>query len=225
MHTPEFLKKINKYKELAEAGKLKIGEYMATLALEPPIEAIKEQKFAGNYKYLNIEYVLNIADIIFQGQWSYEVIRYSAEFNACCVHVAITYYHPVLHRMVRIDGVGAEALNSMDFSVKLNQNGKEIKNNSVEGAFPTAKTNALKNGLKVLGNIFGRNIADFEQSFSRKIENAEDAILKGNLETISRIEKSYNTDSLAKVIQDNTGCWSEDVKEAASKRLDFLTNN
>ena len=140
---------------------------------EHPYISVKDK--SGNtvkYKYIPIEQVLNTLDIVFSGMVSIEVLDTKTAFNAMIVTIRLRYFHPVFKVWMHQDGVGAASL-----QVDKNASPTDmtaIKQEAVTMALPKAKTEAIKNAAKELGNKFGRGLnkgTDAEFIGSTQIKN------------------------------------------------------
>lgn len=147
-----------------------LSKFKTLLSKQPDIKKVKEHPFISvkingqtvKYKYIPIEEIQNNLDSLFLGLYTIEVRDVKTFVNSVMVTLRINYFHPVFKMWLFVDGVGASSLqvnkdkNPTDLS--------ELKQDSVVMALPKAKTEALKNAAKELGNKFGRSLNKDVQS-------------------------------------------------------------
>ena len=131
------------------------GEFKALLNQNPNKAWVKDHPFASNVKYLPIDKVETMLDMIFQ-QWRVEVLSITQLAQSICCTVRLHYYNPVSESWSFHDGVGAVPLktdkgySAADLS--------HIKSDAVATGAPAAKSFAIKDAAEHLGKLFGRDI-------------------------------------------------------------------
>ena len=158
----------------------------------PPDKWVRVNKYANNSRYLPIDKVEYMLDVIFQ-EWKVEVLKTSSLFNAVETTIRLHYKNPVTGEWAFHDGVGAKELQTQAGTGTLKQDFSNINKSAVEIALPIAKTNAIKDAADHLGRIFGRDlnrteIATYTEKYHRS--NAERESL------IKFIEKAEDTTTL-----------------------------
>lgn len=194
-----------------------LGKFKKMLSGQPDKKKVKEHPFISikingkqqPYKYIPIEEIQNNLDSLFLGLYSIEVRDTKTFVNSVMVTVRINYFHPVFKMWLFVDGVGASSLqvnkdkNPTDLS--------ELKQDSVVMALPKAKTEALKNAAKELGNKFGRTINKDTQSEFILIDSIRSMLTGVSINDINKqkeydrikahIEKSQSLDELEQVAE------------------------
>lgn len=130
---------------------------------------IKSQTIGGREVfYLPIEKVEYLLTKIF-GLWYAEVVRYEQVFNAVTVHVRLHLVHPYTGEPWKVDGVGAEEVQTKKGAAASDL--ANINTGAVAMAFPAAKSEAIKNAAKSLGKYFGRDLNRKDTISSEEYEN------------------------------------------------------
>lgn len=173
-----------------------LGKFKKMLSKQPDSKKVKEHPFINikvkgqnqPYKYLPIEEIQNNLDSLFMGLYSIEVRSTSTFVNSVMVTVRINYFHPVFKMWLFVDGVGASSLqvNKDSNPTDLNQ----LKQDSVVMALPKAKTEALKNAAKELGNKFGRTLNKDTQSEFILIDSIQAFLTGVSIDDINK-QKEY----------------------------------
>lgn len=122
---------------------------------EPKSEWIKENKYAGNSKYVPIGVVETLLQKIFK-TYKVEVLREGVMFNAVYVTVRLHYLNLINNEWAYHDGVGAVQLQTKQGTSPADL--QNINNNAVMMALPMAKSYAIKDAAENIGKIFGRDI-------------------------------------------------------------------
>lgn len=122
---------------------------------EPKAEWIKENKYAGNSKYLPIGIVETLLQKIFKS-YKIEVLREGVMFNAVYVTVRLHYLNLMNNEWTFNDGLGAVQLQTKQGTSPADL--QNINNNAVMMALPMAKSYAIKDAAENIGKIFGRDI-------------------------------------------------------------------
>lgn len=131
-------------------------EFQKLFSKKPQPSAIKKNKFANDSEYVEIGYIEMKLDQITKGLWNTEVKDVKLIGNSICVTIRLSVFHLSYKTWIHRDGVGACAIevkkdaHPTDFT---QLNAKAIQKN-----LPVAKSEALKNAAKSLGNIFGRHL-------------------------------------------------------------------
>ncbi len=173
----------------------------------PQKKWIKSQMLGGREVfYLPIEKVEYLLTKIF-GFWYPEVMHYENEFNAITVHVRLHLWHPYTGEKWPVDGVGAEEIQTKKGASPADL--ASINYGAVAMAFPSAKSEAIKNAAKSLGKYFGRDLNRKDTISSEEYENdvmrwaaTEDqhrsitAVLAdcSTIEQVKEIQESYGKD-------------------------------
>lgn len=133
----------------------KKGALNVLLNQNPPSGFVQKHPMSGNY-YIPIQNIEFLMTKIF-GSWNVEILRESLIANSICVTVRVHYVCPLTGEKQFQDGAGAQPLQTdkgkspTDFSA--------IKNDSVQKAFPSAESYAIKDACQKIGKIFGKDIA------------------------------------------------------------------
>lgn len=133
----------------------KNDQFNLLLNQEPVAGWVKENKFAGNTKYIPIEKVEFLLTRIFQS-WRVEIMREGALFNSVYAAVRLHYLNPVTGVWEYHDGVGAMPIQT-DAGKSAADLGA-IKSSAVQMALPGAVSYAIKDAAEHLGKLFGRDL-------------------------------------------------------------------
>jgi len=133
----------------------KKGALNVLLNQNPPESFVKLHPLAKT-PYIPIQTIEFLMTKIF-GSWNVEIMRESLIANSICVTVRVHYKCPLTGESQFQDGAGAQPLQTdkgkspTDFTA--------IKNDSVQKAFPSAESYAIKDACQKIGKIFGKDIA------------------------------------------------------------------
>ena len=119
------------------------------------IKWLKNHPTAKNVKYLPIDKIEILLDMIFQ-EWRIELLSVSQLAQSVCVTVRVHYKNPITGEWSFHDGVGASPLQTN--AGKSAADLANIKNNAVQLAAPAAKSYAIKDAVEHLGKAFGRDV-------------------------------------------------------------------
>lgn len=131
-------------------------EFQKLFSKKPAPGAIKKNKFANDSEYVEIGYIEMKLDQITKGLWNTEVKDVKLIGNSICVTIRLSVFHLSYKTWIHRDGVGAcpievkSGSSPVDFS--------QITAKAIQKNLPVAKTEALKNAAKSLGNVFGRHL-------------------------------------------------------------------
>lgn len=111
---------------------------------EPKKEWVMEHPEFKGYLYLPIDKIELMLGRIFI-RYNIEVIREGVAFNGNGVFVVVRihYFDVLTEKMAFMDGVGAYACKTKE---------------DLQGSFPIAKTNAIKDAADHFGKVFGRDL-------------------------------------------------------------------
>ena len=139
-----------------DLNKLFKNEQFNLLMSQKPNEKwIKENKFAGNSKYIPVGVIETLLQRIFKC-YRVEILREGTAFNSVYVTVRLHYTSPVTGEWEFHDGIGAVQLQVKQGSSAAQL--ENINNNAVMMAFPMAKSYALKDAAEHIGVLFGRDL-------------------------------------------------------------------
>lgn len=183
----------------------KNDQFNQLLNIQPKQDWIKENKYAGNSKYMPIGVVETLMQKLFK-KYRVEVLREGAMFNAVYVAVRIHYWDGIANDWNFHDGVGAVQLQTKQGTSPADM--QNINNNAVMMALPMAKSYAIKDACEHIGRLFGRDLnrkdyLEFEADKSMSVDNIN------NQKEILRISKHI---SESKTLQD-----LEEVKDYCEK--------
>lgn len=133
----------------------KSDQFNALMNHNPRPEWIKENKFAGNSKYLPIGIVETLLLKVFK-QVQVEVLREGQLFNSVYCAVRLHYVSPVTGEWQYHDGVGAAQIQTKAGSSPADL--AAINNAAVMMALPMAKSYAIKDAAEHFGRLFGRDL-------------------------------------------------------------------
>lgn len=122
---------------------------------EPNPKWVKENKYAGNSKYIPIGVVETLLQKILK-DFRIEVLREGTMFNAVYVTIRLHYKHPVSGEWSFFDGTGAAELQTKAGSSAADLGA--INKGAVMMALPMAKSYALKDACEHFGKLFGRDL-------------------------------------------------------------------
>ena len=123
----------------------------------PKKDWIKENKYAGNSKYIPIGIIETLLLKMFK-TFRVEVIESKQMFNSVAVTVRLHYPSPIDGKWTFHDGVGAVELQTKAESGTLKPDFSNINKGAVMMALPMAKSFALKDAAEHIGAIFGRDL-------------------------------------------------------------------
>ena len=131
------------------------GELKGILNQEPAKSWVKDHPFAKGVRYLPIDKVETMLDMIFQ-QWRVEVLNISQLAQSICCTVRLHYLNPITKKWSFHDGVGAVPLKTdKGFAAS---DLAHIKSDAVSTGAPAAKSFAIKDAAEHLGKLFGRDL-------------------------------------------------------------------
>lgn len=131
------------------------GEFKGILNQQPAPAWVKDHPFAKGVKYLPIDKVETMLDMIFQ-QWRVEILGISQLAQSICCTVRLHYLNPVTGEWSFHDGVGAVPLKTdKGFAAS---DLAHIKSDAVTTGAPAAKSFAIKDAAEHLGKLFGRDL-------------------------------------------------------------------
>ncbi len=171
----------------------KNDQFNALANLAPKNEWVKENKFAGNSKYLPIGVVETLMQKIFK-KFRVEVLNTSTMFNAVCVTVRVHYWNGIDNTWDFHDGVGAMQIQTKSGASPADL--QSINNNAVMMALPAAKSYAIKDACEHIGKLFGRDL------------NRKDTIA---FETDNSINKVNDTKEIQRITDFIADATSEDM--------------
>jgi len=122
---------------------------------QPNPNWIKENKYAGNSKYIPIGTVETLLQKLVK-EFRIEVLREGALFNAVYCTVRLHYLHPVTNQWSFFDGTGAAELQTKSGSSAADLGA--INKGAVMMALPMAKSYAIKDAAEHFGALFGRDL-------------------------------------------------------------------
>jgi hypothetical protein len=138
-----------------------LDELLTMLGEQPDKRFVKAHKYLKKEDgtpvvYQEIGFIEAKMDQIFRGLWNRKVVHQQNVANGYTVTVEVSVYNWVANVWITRSGMAAKAFQlekgaqPLDFS--------KIKPTSIEGTIPNIQTEAFKNAVKSLGNIFGRNL-------------------------------------------------------------------
>lgn len=147
---PALIEGSNDIKTYTEQGKFK-----ELLNQQPNKAWVKDHPIAKNVKYLPIDKVETMLDMIFQ-QWKIEIKSVNQLAQSICAVVRLHYLNPITNEWSYHDGVGATPLKT-DKGASAAELGA-IKNDAVATGAPSAVSFAIKDAAEHLGKLFGRDL-------------------------------------------------------------------
>jgi hypothetical protein len=178
------------------------NDAFVTLMNQQPKPAwVKVHPFIKGYKYLPIERVEYLLKTIFK-RYRIEITGQGQSFNGVWVTVRVHYLHPLTGEWDFHDGIGASQIQTKKGSSPADL--ASINNNAIGMAFPTAKTEAVKNACKSFGKIFGSDLSrseDIEYTLDLTLIDLDEnhpnwqkvkEALKSKKFTIENIREKYN---------------------------------
>ena len=170
----------------------KMGELKSVLNQTPNKEWIKDHPFAQNVKYLPIDKVETMLDMIFQ-QWRVEILNISQIAQSICCSIRLHYLNPITKEWSYHDGVGAVPLKTdKGFSAA---DLSHIKSDAVATGAPAAKSFAIKDAAEHLGKLFGRDLNRKDAVAYTNLYAPEEVDWEkelGNAETMDELRKIWN---------------------------------
>lgn len=121
----------------------------------PKQDWVKTHPFIKNYKYLPIERIEYLLRSIFRN-YRIEVTGQGTAFNGVWVTVRLHYMHPITGEWSYHDGIGAAQLQTAKGTSPADL--VNINNGALAMAFPSARTEAIKNAAKSFGKMFGSDL-------------------------------------------------------------------
>lgn len=133
----------------------KMGELKELLNKQPSKEWVKNHPFVNGIKYLPIDKVETMLDMIFQ-EWKVEILSMGQLAQSICCTVRLHYLNPVTGQWSFHDGVGAVPLKTDKGASAADLS--KIKSDAVQTGAPAAKSFAIKDAAEHLGKLFGRDL-------------------------------------------------------------------
>jgi len=130
-----------------------LEKFTKVLNSKPKVNHIKSRQGAD---YLPISQIENELDRLFAGLWQTNNLTWQIVANEICVSLELQVFHPVAKTWLSRCGVGA-CMIRQKAGAQISDINAKIKN-ALEMDLPHAKTDALKNAAKSLGDLFGRNL-------------------------------------------------------------------
>lgn len=121
----------------------------------PNPKLIKENKYAGNSKYIPIGIIETMLQKLVK-EFRIEVLREGALFNSVYVTIRLHYLHPVTKEWSFHDGTGAAELQTKSGASAADLGA--INKGAVMMALPMAKSYAIKDAAEHFGALFGRDL-------------------------------------------------------------------
>lgn len=130
-------------------------ELFELLNEQPPTDWIKTHPEITEYRYLSIDKVELLLKTIFKFNYKIELVDHKELFNTVSVVMRVHYKEfDEPNRWLHFDGAAAEEPErgkaSSDFG--------EFTPYAIAKAFPSAKSNAIRNACLSFGNLFGNNL-------------------------------------------------------------------
>lgn len=180
-----------------------LGELKSVLNQEPNKSWVKNHPFARDVKYLPIDKVETMLDIIFV-QWRVEVLNISQLAQSICCTIRLHYRNPISKEWDFQDGVGAVPLKTDKGASAADLS--KIKNDAVTTGAPAAKSYAIKDAAEHLGKIFGRDL------------NRKDVIGYNNIYAEESEPVNWSKEmAQAKTLDDLRKIWNKMPKEEQAK--------
>lgn len=173
------------------------GEFKAILNQQPTKAWVKDHPFAANVKYLPIDKVEIMLDMIFQ-QWRVEVLNISQLAQSICCTVRLHYLNPITREWSFHDGVGAVPLKTDKGYAASDL--AHIKSDAVATGAPAAKSFAIKDAAEHLGKLFGRDLNRHDEvAYTNLFMTDEDSVKKGREARIARLNELKEEDENTEV--------------------------
>lgn len=180
-----------------------LGELKSVLNQNPNKNWVKDHPFARDVKYLPIDKVETMLDIIFV-QWRVEVLNISQLAQSICCTIRLHYRNPISKEWDFQDGVGAVPLKTDKGASAADLS--KIKNDAVTTGAPAAKSYAIKDAAEHLGKIFGRDL------------NRKDVIAYNNIYAEELEPANWSKEmAQAKTLDDLRKVWNKMPKEEQAK--------
>lgn len=140
--------------ELAEKA-FKQDSFNWLMNQKPNPAWIKENKYAGNSKYIPIGTIETLLQKIVK-EFRIEVLREGALFNSVYCTIRLHYVSPVTGEWSYFDGVGAAELQTKQGASAADLGA--INKGAVMMALPMAKSYAIKDAAEHFGALMGRDL-------------------------------------------------------------------
>jgi len=198
--------------------------FQSKLNEDVPESLVKEFQSRG---YLPISYVQITLDKILPIH-KVEILNQTTTLHSAQCTVRVHYLHPILNEWLFKDGTGAVAYQLKKDSPKFGI--EYLTNDSVKVATPNAYAHAFTNACRMLGKVFGRDlarktefVADTENvdSLVERMQTPEQRIQKA--ETISTL-KRINTSLGDKKTPEQSIAMQNKAKEIKENLLKQLKN-
>lgn len=147
---PALIEDFNDIEEYSAQGKLK-----ELLNHNPNPKWVKDHPIAKDVKYLPIDKVETMLDMLFQ-QWRVEIKSVNQLAQSICAIVRLHYLNPITKEWSYHDGVGATPLKTDKGASAADLSA--IKNDAVATGAPSAVSFAIKDAAEHLGKLFGRDL-------------------------------------------------------------------
>ena len=144
----------NLYEDNIELA-FKNDQFNLLMNQKPSPNWIRENKFAGNSKYIPIGIIETLLQKIFK-KYRVEILREGTAFNSVYVVIRLHYIDLITNEWQYYDGIGAVQLQTKQGSSPAQL--ENINNNAVMMAFPMAKSYAIKDAAEHIGSLFGRDL-------------------------------------------------------------------
>lgn len=180
-----------------------LGELKSVLNQDPNKSWVKNHPIARGVKYLPIDKVETMLDIIFV-QWRVEVLNISQLAQSICCTIRLHYRNPISKEWDFQDGVGAVPLKTDKDASAADLS--KIKSDAVTTGAPAAKSYAIKDAAEHLGKIFGRDL-------NRKDVIGYNNIYAEELEPVNWSKEMVQ----AKTLDDLRKIWNKMPKEEQAK--------
>jgi len=132
------------FKPLLDAFGKKLNE-------KPNSAIVKTNKYAGNAKYVPIQYMEALLDKLFMGLWEVVNINHTIDVNSVTVTLDLRVFHPVARIWITRAGIGS-------VPVEISKDTGKISSKALHKNVPAAKSFAFRNAAQSLGSRFGRNL-------------------------------------------------------------------
>jgi hypothetical protein len=122
---------------------------------QPNPKWVKENKFAGNSKYIPIGTIETMLQMIVK-EFKIEILREGHLFNSVFCTIRLHYISPVTGEWSYFDGTGAAELQTKQGASAADLGA--INKGAVMMALPMAKSYAIKDAAEHFGALFGRDL-------------------------------------------------------------------
>lgn len=190
------------------------ADLLEVLSLKPPESWIRTHPKIPEYRYLPIDRIEWLLKRIFKMNYRTEVIDYKELFNAVSVVMRIHYKEfDAPFNWNYFDGSAAE---EPEKKIVDNLATKDLEDFAVAKAFPSAKSNAIRNACLSFGELFGANLnrndistpennmsdADKLKKINKLFEELEERIPSKDYKNYKRIIDNKETNSYNKALRE-----------------------